>query len=214
VIRVDKLQWMRIARSDGQLAPPASATYEFDFFKQLEQVTDDYLEGQPGYATRRSAERAVTESDPLERVIRLCERFPRAARELARRGRGRSPLTMDDEYDVQYVLQALLALEFDDVRDETWTPDYAGGSARQDFLLPFERIVVEAKRTRDSQTTRQLGDELLIDIGRYGADSRCDTLVCFIYDPEHRVDNPRGLEADVTGTRENLDVIVLVAPLI
>ena len=121
---------------------------------------------------------------------------------------------MDDEYDVQYVLRALLALEFDDVRDETWTPDYAGGSARQDFLLPWERIVLEARRTRDSLTTRRLGDELLIDIGRYAADPRVDTLVCFVYDPEHRVDNPRGFEADLSRTHENLDVLVFIAPFI
>jgi hypothetical protein len=214
VIRTDQLKQMQIARSDGRLAPPPTVSYELDFFKQLEQVTDEYLEGPPGYAMRTSAERAVAEPDALDRVIRLCERFPHVARELGHRGRERPPLTMEDEYDVQYVLRALLALEFDDVRDETWTPDHAGGSARQDFLLPFERIVVEAKRTRNSLTTRQLGDELLIDIARYGADSRCDTLVCFIYDPEHRVDNPRGFEADLNGTRENLEVIVFVAPFI
>jgi REase_DpnII-MboI len=121
---------------------------------------------------------------------------------------------MDDEYDVQYALRGLLAVEFDDVRDETWTRDYAGGSARQDFLLSWEKIVVEAKRTRDSLSTRELGNELLVDIARYGADPRCETLVCFIWDPEHRVDNPRGFERDLTGVRDNIDVIVYIAPFI
>jgi DpnII restriction endonuclease len=91
---------------------------------------------------------------------------------------------------------------------------YAGGSARQDFLLPQEKIVVEAKRTRDSLTTRELGNELLVDIGRYGVDPRCETLVCFIWDPEHHVDNPRGFERDLTGARDNIDVIAQVAPVI
>jgi hypothetical protein len=80
--------------------------------------------------------------------------------------------------------------------------------------LRWEKIVVEAKRSRDSLTTPQLGDELLVDIGRYGADPRCDTLVCFVYDPEHRIDNPRGFEADLTQTREGLEVFVVVVPLI
>jgi hypothetical protein len=39
VIRMDQLKQMRIARSDGQLAPPPTVSYELDFFKQLEQVT-------------------------------------------------------------------------------------------------------------------------------------------------------------------------------
>jgi hypothetical protein len=117
VIRTDKLQQMRIAWSPVQLAPPASASDDLEFFLRLEQVTDDYLEGPPGYAaTGTSAEPAIAESDALDRVLRLCERFPRVARELDHRGRRKTPLTMDDEYDVQYVLRALLALEFDDVR--------------------------------------------------------------------------------------------------
>ena len=73
---------------------------------------------------------------------------------------------------------------------------------------------MEAKWTRDSLTPRQLGDELLVDIGRYGADPRCETLICFVYDPEHRVDNPRGFETDLTSSGESLKVIVLIAPFI
>jgi hypothetical protein len=122
VVRMDKLQWMRIARSPAQLAPPTSAAYEWDFFNRLEQVTDEYLQGPPGYAASSVSPAVDTESAALDRVLKLCERFPRVARELGQRGRQRQPLTMDDEYDVQYVLRALLALEFDDVRDETWTP--------------------------------------------------------------------------------------------
>ena len=213
VVRMDELKSMRIGRSPVQLAPP-NAGHDWEFFRRLEQVTDDYLEGPPGYAASESTHAPTTAGQTaIDQVLTLCERFPRFARELRSRRSGRPPLEMDDEYDVQYVLRALLALTFDDVRDETWTPEYAGGSAREDFLLPQEKIVVEAKRTRDSQKTRELGDELIVDIERYGADDRCETLVCFIYDPEHRVDNPRGFASDLARGRPGLEVFVVIAPL-
>ena len=100
------------------------------------------------------------------RVLHICTRFPRVARELARRALDRQAVTMEDEYDVQYALRALFALQFDDVRDETWTPDYAGGAAREDFLLAAERIVVEAERSRETLSTRELGNQILIDLAR------------------------------------------------
>jgi hypothetical protein len=34
------------------------------------------------------------------------------------------------------------------VRREEWTPSYAGGSAKADFLLKEEGIVIEVKKTR------------------------------------------------------------------
>jgi hypothetical protein len=55
VVRMDKLQWMRIGRSDTQLAPPTASSYEWDFFNGLVQVTDDYLKGPPGYTVSESA---------------------------------------------------------------------------------------------------------------------------------------------------------------
>ena len=72
---------------------------------------------------------------------------------------------------------------------EEWTPSYAGGSARVDFRLKNKSIVVEVKKTRPKLGARELGDELLIDIGRYQAHPNCKQLICFVYDPEGRVAN-------------------------
>ena len=57
-----------------------------------------------------------------------------------------------DEYDVQDLLNALLRLNFDDVRPEEYTPSYAGSSTRVDFLLKKEKIVIEVKKTRKVQS--------------------------------------------------------------
>ena len=147
----------------------------------------------------------------LDKVIFICKRFSIFARQLKTRERNRTPLLVEDEYDLQYLLLALLRLHFEDVRPEVWTPPYAGGSARMDFLLKQERVIVEAKKTRDTLRDRQVGDQLIIDIERYAEYPDYHILVCFVYDPDGLIDNPRGLEQDLSGVREKINAIVLVS---
>ena len=66
----------------------------------------------------------------------------------------RETLKIEDEYDVQDLLHALLLLYFDGVRAE----DYAGKSSRMDFLLKNERVVIEVKKTRLGLADKELGD--------------------------------------------------------
>lgn len=142
----------------------------------------------------------------------LCNRFHLVARQLRQRHARRETLDVSDEYDVQDLLHGLLHLHFDDIRPEEWTPSYAGGSARVDFLLKKESIIVEVKKTRQKLGSREVGDELLIDIGRYQAHPDCKTLLCFVYDPDGRIANPRGLETDLSKRINDMEVKVLVRP--
>lgn len=151
----------------------------------------------------------------VDRVVRTCRRFPIAARQLlpTRRHGGRSGIEQNDEYDVQDVLHALLLLDFDDVRPEEGTPSYASKSARMDFLLKVDRLVIEVKRTRKGLGAKQAKEELAIDIDHYRVHPDCGTLVCFVYDPDHLIRNPAGFERDLEGQRtDQLDVRVVVAP--
>ena len=68
--------------------------------------------------------------------------------QLQRRHSGRLTLEVNDEYDVQDFLHALLRIFFDDVRPEEHTPSYAGKSSRIDFLLPEESIALECKMAK------------------------------------------------------------------
>ena len=97
------------------------------------------------------------------------------------RGRHDSRPTLDvaDEYDVQDLFHALLTISFDDIRKEEWSPSYAGGSSRMDFLFPELEAVVEIKMMRKTLSTRQLGEELIVDIAKYKKHPQCRTLFCF-----------------------------------
>jgi DpnII restriction endonuclease len=142
----------------------------------------------------------------------LCLRFHVVAKQLRQRRGNRPTIDVADEYDVQDLFHALLRVFFDDVRKEEGTPSFAGKSSRMDFLLPSEQLVIEAKRSRPSLGATELGSELIDDIARYKQHPSCKKLVCFVYDPEGYVVNPRGIEGDLSRTEGGLEVTVVIAP--
>jgi hypothetical protein len=142
----------------------------------------------------------------------LLRRFHAVALKLLQRYGGRPTLEIKDEHDVQDLLAALLLLFFDDIRREEWGPSYAGKSTRADFLLKTEGILMEVKKTYDGRSEKQVGDELIVDIEHYRQRPNCKVLVCFVYDPEHRIANPVGFERDLSRTEGDLRIEVVVAP--
>ncbi|MFH0990375.1 MAG: hypothetical protein V1799_10220 [bacterium] len=146
----------------------------------------------------------------LDSIENLIKKFHRVARQLRTRYDGRQTLDITDEYDVQDLFHALLVIHFDDIRKEEWTPSYAGGSSRMDFLLKSQRIVIEIKKTRPKLGAKELGEQLAVDILRYKSHPDCKTLICFIYDPEERVTNVKGFEHDLNQQIGTIQVKVYV----
>lgn len=139
--------------------------------------------------------------------------LPRVARQLEHRHADRTTLIVEDEYDVQDLLHALLRVSFADVRDEEWTPSYAASSTRMDFLLPEVRTVVEVKVASARLRDKAVGEQLLLDCAHYRSHPGCDRLYCFVFDPGGFITNPAGLEADlVRESRDEFTVHVVVAP--
>jgi REase_DpnII-MboI len=154
----------------------------------------------------------IDQPNALQNVIKLCGRFHLVVRQLRDRHNGRPTLSVEDEYDVQDSLHALLLVDFDDIRPEEWTPSYAGSSSRMDFLLKNEQIVIETKKTRNGLGAKEIGEQLIIDIEKYRGHPDCKTLVCFVYDPEGRIGNPKGIENDLNRIEGDLTVKVIIAP--
>lgn len=149
--------------------------------------------------------------DAFTNLNKIFDRFHLVAQQLKRRYNGRETLEIKDEYDVQNLLHSLLHIDFEDIRAEEWAPSYAGKASRMDFLLKEEKIVVEVKKTRKGLGNGEIGDQLIIDITRYQAHSDCQTLICFVYDPESIIVNPRGLEKDLSRD-EKIRVKVVIRP--
>jgi hypothetical protein len=154
----------------------------------------------------------LTKKTPTERTIALCRRFPLFVERLQKRQRKREPFSVNDEYDVQDLLHAILRLHFDDVRPEEYIPSYGGNASRVDFYLPKERLIVEAKMTRANLGQREVTDELIIDAARYSQMDRADALVCLIYDPQRRCSNPPALESDLENSGSRMTVRAVICP--
>jgi len=145
-------------------------------------------------------------------IEQICSRFHLVVKQLRERHNSRTTLDIEDEYDVQDLFHALLKLFFDDIRAEEWTPSYAGKSARVDFLLKSEQVIIEIKKTGKSLGVKELGDQLIVDIGRYKVHPDCKTLICFVYDPEGKITNPQGIEKDLSHGFEGFPVKVFIIP--
>ena len=82
----------------------------------------------------------------------------------------------------------------------------------QSGLLSKKRGSVRRNKDDPGRVDRRLGDELTIDIAHYQQRPDCEALVCFAYDPQHRLKNPRGLENDLSKQHDGLVVKVVIRP--
>ena len=149
----------------------------------------------------------------IDKIRKICSRFHIVAKQLGDyRHENRNTITITDEYDVQDLLHALLKIFFDDIRSEEYTPSYAGGSSRIDFLIKSEKIAIETKKTRKGLKGKEIADQLFVDIERYKkSHPGCEYLFCFVYDPENLIQNPIGFEKDINEKHKG-EAEVLVCP--
>ena len=173
----------------------------------IESIIDDIDSGV--FKLKNRNKHQTTKIEILELIF---NNFHTIAKQLTYRREDRPTLHIDDEYDVQDLLNALLLIPFDDIRPEEWTPSQGGKSSRMDFLIKDEKIVIETKNTRENLRDKKLVDELIIDTSHYSKHPDCDILYCFVYDVEEFIKNPKAIENDLSGQKDGLEVKVMIRP--
>lgn len=163
------------------------------------------------------APKVEIDQNALQIIENICNRFHWFVRNLNKTIHHKKQtcpkISVENEYDVQYLLQGILSLYFDDIRDEEPTPTLAGSSSKADFLLFNEKVIIECKHTRSSLSQHDLKVELMTDIGDYQTHKDCQTIVFFIYDPSHLIKNPPGFESDFNiKTTDVLTIKALIRP--
>jgi hypothetical protein len=152
-------------------------------------------------------------SENFNSLKNIFDNFHSFCNQLKDRHNKRDTIYVTDEYDVQDLLHCILKLHYKDVREEEYTPSYGGSSTRMDFLLKNENTVIEVKKTRDKLNDKEVGEQLILDVAHYRNHPNCKTLKCFVYDPENRIRNPRGLESDINKlSDENMNVELYIRP--
>ena len=209
---VDPTSMEPTLRSEPRSMPPAPTADRSDSQAPAHsaRVPDKPSMGQPSPEARSI--QPHSEQEPLQLLRKVCLRFHSVARQLRLRKDYRATLEVEDDYDLQDLLCALLKVEFDEVGVEEWTPPYTGGEARTTLFLNRDQIAVVAKKTRAGLTAKELSEQVVADSAYYRAQDKCATLFCFIYDPEGRIGSPKRLETNLTSVSERCTVEVLVAP--
>jgi hypothetical protein len=106
--------------------------------------------------------------------------------------------TLSSEKDLQVLVHALLKVLYSDVRPEDYVPQFAGGRSRTDFLIRDVGVLIETKMTREGLDDRKVGEELLVDWGRYGRHPDCRAIFAIVYDPDRRLKNATAIETDLS----------------
>ena len=152
------------------------------------------------------------EEEPLLLIIKILNNFPKFALQITRRHENRQSIEFNDEYDVQDALHAILLLHFDNIKREEPIPHSAGAYSSIDFLLRKEKIGIEVKMPRKGLRDKSLGAQLAEDKERYKKEKDCETLLFFIYDPKHYIQNPSEIIQDISGNVYGMKVMVVYGP--
>ena len=197
------------------LGPPrrTPVNYHQEHLKRLDTLYIELL-GFESAIELLDDDEPINNSDTVNTLMQILSRFHKFVRQLRSRHDKRTQIEVKDEYDVQDLLHAILKLHFDDVRPEENLPSYAGSSSRVDFALKKEEILIEVKKTRHNLKDKELGEQLILDKAHYKVNSDYKTLICFIYDPEELINNPTGLERDLSEANSELRVLVVISPQI
>lgn len=152
------------------------------------------------------------DSDAIALVKHILNSFPKFARQIVIRHENRPSIEFKDEYDVQDALHAILLLHYDNIKREEPIPHSAGASSSIDFLLRKEGIGIEVKMPRKGLRDKALGGQLAEDKERYKKEKDCKTLIFFIYDPNHYINNPSEIVQDISGEVYGMNVMVIYSP--
>lgn len=183
-----------------------------DYIESLNLMRDHLIRFRTEIETIVNSDK-IEDKNILETLELIFSKFHIVARQLRQRHDNRDTLSVEDEYDVQDLLHAILKIFFLDIRTEEYTPSYAGNHRRMDFLLKTEKTVIELEMTRKNLQNKKVSEQLNDDINTYKTHGDCDTLVCFIYDPDGWISNPVGFENDLANQSTNeIQVKVYIFP--
>jgi len=145
-------------------------------------------------------------------ILNLLNKFHKIAKQLEIRHDNRSTLKIQNEYDVQDLLYALLWEHFDSIHPEEYGPSYAGIRPRIDFFLQYEALAIEVKCIRDRIHAKKIHKEIIQDKEYYSKKPNIKILYFFIYDPNsfllNREDFIKDLLENIPKNFEEIKIII------
>jgi hypothetical protein len=123
---------------------------------------------------------------------------------------------IDDEYDVQSLLWAVLYPIFrSDLVDETYLPSWGNVQPRTDLGIVKLKLIIEVKIARQPSDFNDIEEQVAGDLGLYFKDtSQYDRMIVFVYDDcdQHRPERYASLKNALMHREHIEDVIIVRRP--
>lgn len=65
--------------------------------------------------------------------------------------------------------------------------------------------------TRHGLRDKEIGEQLLVDLARYRRFPGCQAMFGFVFDPDHRINNPVALERDLRAHESEIPFRLVIA---
>ncbi len=119
-------------------------------------------------------------------------------------------IQINNEYDLQHILFAILKPLFTDARTEV-NEDTGYGTVRDDIKIPSLDTIIETKCTRANMNQQKLTEEISADITNYKA----KFIYFLVYDKEKVVKNPQAFRNTYNRVFDGKQVnVILIQPVI
>ncbi|XYH99457.1 hypothetical protein ACMHYB_06735 [Sorangium sp. So ce1128] len=142
----------------------------------------------------------------IEDVLLFCSRFDRMTDKLTKRSRGKPPLEIADEYDVQDLAYAALKPLVTDLKLEDPTSKVAGNAGRVDLVSYGLGLAIEVKATlRASRGGDEIIKECFQRIKLYSSVRNIRVLAFFIHDPDEKIDDVDNVQRELEGPHPSVD---------
>lgn len=134
-------------------------------------------------------------------VVQICNRLRQAAQSLSSRKRKKPNFVIEDEYDVQDLLRAVLRAYLKQViSEEPFGKVANAASGRADLAIQKLGVLIEVKLARSAGDQRRILDDFGKDMNLYAKWPHLKHLICFIYNSHVLADAEAFEELD--GARE------------
>jgi|WetSurMetagenome_2_1015567.scaffolds.fasta_scaffold273587_1 hypothetical protein len=154
--------------------------------------------------------------DALSNIQNILNRFHSLTKSVTERRKGKTPYSIEDEYDVQDLLFSIFKSHYQYADRESPASSVGKGSTVIDIVIPEHSIVIEIKIIKETSKEKSIIEELKIDFESYFTHKACKNLIAFIYDPNTVIKDPDKIINDLSGNRtkgdKTFDVFIVISP--
>lgn len=124
----------------------------------------------------------------IEIIRQVLKEFGNSVKKITQnRRKGHDEFKINDEYDVQDLLYVILKPLFPKLIDEDPNQKVGGVSNKIDLIIREEKILIEVKMIKESDTNeKKFIEELKIDFESYHSNPHLEFLFAYIYDPQNK----------------------------